>query len=895
MELNRLVRILKARWPVVALISLAGFAAAFAFTLMTRGAVDPVYEGVISIEFELEGEETVDDLAGEIEGERRLAQFATQDLLVEYQNASIVADTAAARLVFYARGASSGQASERVGNLAQAYLDSDPIGGRDAGQQLAEFEQQAEELQAEIQVLQPSLSPAQEELHAEHELLDRQIGRLKDEIVALTVADAGATGEERAGNETRRNSLRATLQELQAEKAALPSPPSLELSPSDQLRLSALQRRLEILTADYQRLALRTMGVTTRGNVQPVTVNDLTPQPPNPLANGARGLLAGAGVSLIALFVMTRTRREVWLPSDLPMPMLGVVPRRKVSNLPGPSWYDSVEGGRRKESVQALRTAVEGVIDGPTALAVVGGSVDPMECQTLAVDVAASFASAGRMVLVVDADYSEGNQLNEFNVGEPTLESVLRLPSSSDESLTQRTSHLLAEAIQIRPGLVIVPSGSPPPSPADALAGRQFRVFLDQARAMFDLVVVVAGGVRSAAAQVVVQRTGSVLLAVTPGKTTSTGVDAWVSDLSIQRVRPIGAVMISGTDNRSDGPFESLSSRLSRGEGDSLVPVDRGESPVNRLRFYPTPMEKGAGDVGATSLQSLIGGLSEGLSAASNSSADKNGSAENLGTELLAILGNADVEAREPVAEYLVTRVEDLLTAVSGQANLSHDLIEIVLRDGHIPLTSVRGFRTVGDWLVEELRRELGSETGDRVAAEFARLLSDDLSDVSDVPGSLDSWLKDEFFTRHLKRTQGEPEVWHLASEHGTLQMLAYGRRLDQPRLNRLNTHVVRRKIDELQRRLREANEEDRIHDADLIESSLRDLHLFEVTLGMLQVGSSDEAKLVYPWRRSDQQPNGWAPVWTEGIRFNIAPLQRLGLLASPVLTDEELVSTGSI
>jgi len=889
MELNRLARILKARWLAVILIAIAGFAAAFVFTALTSGGVVPVFEGSVSIEFELEGEETVEDLADEIEGERRLAEFAAQDLLVEQPSSSIVADTGSARLVFYARAETDDLARETVQELVSAYIEAEPGGvGADLEQQIAAYERLAEAIEEEIQALQPELSDAEQVLAFEHELLDLQIARIKDEIVNLTVADAGATDSEQAENAETLDDLTATLERLQSGKASLSPPPSAELSPSEQLRLSALERRKEVLTADYQRLALRTMGVTTRGNVQPVTVNDLTPEPPSPLTNGMRGLLAGAGVALAGLFVMTRARKEVWLASDLPIPLLGEVPRRKISNVPGPPWYDSVEGGARKEAVQALRSAIEGVIDGPTSLTVVGDRVDSDDCHTLAVDVAVSFASAGRMVLVVDADYPAANELNEFRVGEPTLETLLRLPSSSEKSLAQLASAVLEEAIQIRPGLVVLPSGAPHASPADALAGLQFRVFLDQARALFDLVVVVAGSARSATAQVMVQRTGNVLLAVAPGMTTTTSVNTLVSDLTIQRVRPIGAVMISGTDSGAGN--RSISLPFRRGEHQATVHRKRVESPVNRLRFYPTPMEKGLGQVRATSLKALAGGLAESQSSASEQGAlDQPDDADDFAGELLALLGAADLDASEPVAEYIVTRVEDVLTAVSGQENLSDELVEVVIRDGLIPLTSVRGFRTVGEWLVEELRGELGADSGGRVAAEFGRLLSTDDSDVVDT---LNAWVEKEFFPRHLERTQGEPEVWHLTSELGTLQVLAYGRRLDQSRLTRLNAHVVRRKIDELQRRRREANEEDRIDDTELIEHELRDLHMFEVALGMLQVGSSDEAKLVYPWRRSDQQPSGWVPVWTEGIRANIAPLQRLGLLATPVLTEEELVST---
>jgi hypothetical protein len=238
------------------------------------------------------------------------------------------------------------------------------------------------------------------------------------------------------------------------------------------------------------------------------------------------------------------------------------------------------------------------------------------------------------------------------------------------------------------------------------------------------------------------------------------------------------------------------------------------------------------------------------------------------------------------VAEYVVARVEDFLTAVSGQESLSDELVGVVLEDGFIPLTPIRGYRTVGEWLTEELRWELGAEQGDRVAMEFASLLG---GGGLNSAAALDGWLIDEFFKRHVAKSEGEPEVWHITSEVGTAQVLAYGRRLNRDRLMRLNTRFARRVMDELQRELNAANVADDFDEAALIETKLRDLHLFEVALGMLQVGSSEEAKLRYPWRRNDQQPRGWVPIWSEGIRPNIAPLQRLHLLPEPVLTEDEM------
>jgi len=263
--------------------------------------------------------------------------------------------------------------------------------------------------------------------------------------------------------------------------------------------------------------------------------------------------------------------------------------------------------------------------------------------------------------------------------------------------------------------------------------------------------------------------------------------------------------------------------------------------------------------------------------------------ADNLAAQVLEVLRNSPGDAAyEPVAEYLVTRVEDILGLVAGQTNVSGELIEAVLERAFVPLTVVNGLDSVGELFQKELMWELGDSRG----RELAAALSDTLG-VSDggYPTPFDNWLAHEFFSRHIVRLDGEPEVWHLSSETGVVQVLAYGRKIDRTRLSRINTEVVRRAINAYERALKSAVERDDVDAMDRYDAVLKELHQFEVSIGVLQVGSSEDSRIVYPWRRPDQQPKGWHPVWAEGMRANIAPLQRLGLLAAPVLSDSELGS----
>ena len=889
MELSRLARAVRHRWRIVVLISLLGAGNAVGFTLLANLERNPLYETIVSIRFEPEEGESLEDLAGTVQSQHELAVFANQDLLGQVPGAVITPDTTTGRLFFQAQGESEQLSVERVNALVDNYRNTDPVQGGDIEQRLLRIVEEAEAIEADMAELQ-SRPGRNAVLIQQHDLLDQRIAAVNNQIVQLTVADIGASPQEQAANAAQRDDADQLLNLLLEQKQALPPRPSDDMSAGERLQLRALQRGLDVLSLEYEQLTLLRRGVAgSAGRIESIGTNDLTARPANPVTNGAIGLAGGAALAIFALMFITRNRREIWLGEDVPVPVLGEITGRKVSAVAGPPWYDSTIGGGRKESIQALRTALDGVlVHSSTALALVGDRVGSVHSHALAVDLAASFASVGRSVLLIDADYTEPADFTEYSVGEPTLASVLGLPSAFVQTLEERVSALLDEAVYLRSDLAVMPAGMAPSSPADAVAGRQLRVVLEQARSRFDLVVVVAGDASSSTGQVVAQRVGSALVAVTPGKSTVPHITSVVADLTQQRVAVVGAAMIYGSEGRAKSPAK-LSSRPGKKEPEPQL-VD---SPLSRLHHYPFPGSKSSPLVEGGSLRGLAIGLGEDDGDEGDEATEQRRSEDALASQVLKALRESEAEkVYGPVTDYLVARVEDILTAVPGQANLSDPLIDVVLGSGFIPLHRVKGQRSIGEWLVEELRVELGRADGDELALELARVVGD----VGQSPAdTLNIWLASEFFRRHIERTHGEPEVWHLTSELGSVQLLVNGRRLTRERIGRLATDVVRRVIDDLERKLKRATEEEDTDEAAFINQRLKELHLLEINLGLLQVGSKEEARIIYPWRRNDQQPVGWAPIWAEGVRPNIAPLQRLGLLAFPVLSDEELYAAQPI
>jgi len=75
------------------------------------------------------------------------------------------------------------------------------------------------------------------------------------------------------------------------------------------------------------------------------------------------------------------------------------------------------------------------------------------------------------------------------------------------------------------------------------------------------------------------------------------------------------------------------------------------------------------------------------------------------------------------------------------------------------------------------------------------------------------------------------------------------------------------------------------------IEVKIADVQSFDERRRRLLEGRDRESRIWCPWTASEEQPVGWDPDINDGVRVNIAPVQRLGLLAANVLSAKDLKS----
>lgn len=814
MNLHRLVRILQDRWWVVVAIALLGFLVAAAVTVVISRSPRETFEATASIRFSPEEGQRLVDLEDTLWEAQYIAQQASQPIMPTDGSATIVVNVVAGRLSFIATDSTESSAVATATALREAYFLADPTIGGAVDDLLAALEVEAAGLRAQLTDLTDASNRQDDAI-----LVQQQIDAVTGRLVELTVADAAATTpEQRQANNAERARLEQAVAELRNRLEEL-TPEGLDVTES--LQVDAINRRLELLSEEYQRLFLRKLGVAGLGTAEPVTVRESTPPPPNPAVNGMIGLV-GAMILVVAALIFTdRARRPIWVPSDLPVQLLGHIPARRITPDADAVWYDQPNSGPRKPAVQMLRTAVEAQLPaGSAALAIASHRVPPAAVLALTTDLAASLATAGANVALVNADFTDP-------AGDgPTLVEALGF-SPERGAFAEQLDEMLDRLVPLREGLVTIPSGAAPESPADALAGRQFRWLIEVLLTRFDVVLVHVGDVTAPTAQVAVQRLQHTAIVLTPGSTTAPEFDAVLKDLAQRQVAMFGAILL---ERRERVLAPVTASDITRTWAEEHR-GDRQEPP----RVTPTGPVASVRVPRPQTITSIPP------------------------DDVIEALSDPSIEISfEAVAGFVVDRVVTLLSA--------DDV-------GIVPFRSFDEHRTVGELLADDIRQAAGD-----VAVEQMREV---LATGSAGPVELDDWLAGHFFERHLLRTDGEPMIWHLSSGRGTVQFLVEGTRLDEPVVKDLVARVLPEVMSEIDSEITavDKSDTDRLQ---LLQRRYQDVEEFHR-------GLSDLIDLSTVARKRRGGYVEWEPDWSLGYRANLVAIQQRGLLPFPVLADGEI------
>lgn len=237
--------------------------------------------------------------------------------------------------------------------------------------------------------------------------------------------------------------------------------------------------------------------------------------------------------------------------------------------------------------------------------------------------------------------------------------------------------------------------------------------------------------------------------------------------------------------------------------------------------------------------------------------------------------------------------------------------------DGITPLTDGTGEPALVVRVRERIAEDFGEDRVNAIEREFESIIGK----------SLDAWLTSDFFQRHVSQFRKRPIAWHLTSSRGTgrgrrstrnapgFACLVYYHRLNADLIPKLRTQYVGPLRTSFQTELASLGRiAERTADQDArrveLETKVEELDSFDRLLGQVSAEgfaspALDELVVEEPldhWTSRDGQASApttsdaliaqerrYDPDLNDGVRVNIAPLQRAGLLAADVLAARDV------
>ncbi|MFC2134713.1 Eco57I restriction-modification methylase domain-containing protein [Bacteroidota bacterium] len=189
--------------------------------------------------------------------------------------------------------------------------------------------------------------------------------------------------------------------------------------------------------------------------------------------------------------------------------------------------------------------------------------------------------------------------------------------------------------------------------------------------------------------------------------------------------------------------------------------------------------------------------------------------------------------------------------------NKCEELLPYADEDGIVCIPAVRGESTAADRLLNLLAASYSDQWGNAILDEL-------LTNAGHTGKTLDSWLREKFFTQHCKLFQHRPFIWHIwdGLTDGFSALVNY-HKLDAKLLETLiYTYLgdwITRQREDLNSGMDGAAE--KLAAAELLKKSLQ-----------LILEGEAPYDIFVRWKPIEEQPIGWNPDLNDGVRLNIRP-----------------------
>lgn len=317
------------------------------------------------------------------------------------------------------------------------------------------------------------------------------------------------------------------------------------------IQLSILRREADTNRQQYESLLRRFNQLNAEAGVQANNlaiidraVVDPEPAWPNIPLNIALSIVAGLVLSAIYLIAQVQLFDRIRTSGDvvdrLKLPLLGAIPQ--VENV-------LEELKDQKSSVtEATNLVRSGLLlasgaGAPSTIMLTSAQASEGKTSTC-IALATGFARLGKRTLLVDLDLRR-----------PNVHRLLNLNGKLGSSNVLAGQATIAEAIQqsSTEGLDVITGGKIPPSPTDLILGAQFEVFLNEVKALYDVVMIDSPPVLALAdAQILSSQLDCTLFVIESGRNSLRGVQAAVSRI-VSNGGKIAGVILTKYDPGQQG------------------------------------------------------------------------------------------------------------------------------------------------------------------------------------------------------------------------------------------------------------------------------------------------------------------------------------------------------
>ena len=209
--------------------------------------------------------------------------------------------------------------------------------------------------------------------------------------------------------------------------------------------------------------------------------------------------------------------------------------------------------------------------------------------------------------------------------------------------------------------------------------------------------------------------------------------------------------------------------------------------------------------------------------------------------------------------------------------------------DGILPFAPAVGEARLVDRLRQELATLFPGRDETQLEVEIVNELKRSAKGYRKC-ASLDEWLSNVFFEYHISLYKNRPIFWHIASTQGTSPFafgaLVHYHRFDKNRMAKLRASYVRDTLDELRREAGLADKAGRAEDRVELQAKVEEVQALDRKLQQIQEGhhegpegGAQDLRILTPWKEPANRPQGWDPDIDDGVKVNIAPLDRAGVL----------------